>query len=244
MSVVSLLCLPYAGGSSAIFRSWSRLLPNWIQVHAIDLPGHGSRHGETSILDWDELTGWVTAEMTQKLRGPYAIFGHSMGALVGFEFAHAMCKQYDRSPVWLGAAGCRAPCRRKIERKWLSCPENEFIAELRRLGGTPPELLENRELLDLVLPVLRGDFHLSGIYEHRHRLPLSCPITVLAGAKDADVFEPRENLTDWRIETTGAFNIETLNAGHFFLGECRDNVLASIVRALSSLRFSGGAIHA
>ncbi len=243
MSGISLLCLPYAGGSSSIFRGWSRLVPNWISVHAIDLPGHGSRHGETSILNWDELTDWIMAEMKGRLEASYAIFGHSMGALVGFELAHAVRKRHGQPPAWFGAAGCRAPSRRKAERKWLECPENEFIAELRRLGGTAPELLQNRELLDVVLPVLRHDFHLSGIYERRDRPPLNCPISVFSGTADTDVSEPPENLTDWAIETTGPCKVELLDAGHFFLNCCRDEVVASVVNALTAVRGDRRALH-
>ncbi|MCW8060864.1 thioesterase II family protein [Agrobacterium tumefaciens] len=243
MRPLTLLCLPYAGGSSAVFRDWEGRLPSWIKVRAVDLPGHGMRTGEASLSEWEPLLDWLLSEL-RWLRSPFAIFGHSMGALVGFELAHALRRVGRPGPVWFGASGCTAPSRRQREMKWLVCPEAELVAELQKLGGTPPELLQHRELLDLVLPTLRNDFHLCGSYSRADRAALDCPILVLGGTRDTDVSDPSENLSAWALETKGPCTVHMIDDGHFFIDSRRDEVLVKLAHSLAHASATRGALYA
>ena len=149
------------------------------------------------------------------------------------ELAHAIQTRFHRKPTWFGAAGCIAPSRRKPELDWLSCPTAEVVERLHKLGGTPLEVLDNQELLDLLMPMLRSDFHLCGTYRPQKRRPLDLPFLVLGGTKD-EASQPAENLTDWSIETAGTFRSEMIDAGHFFIDTNRANVTELVAREIEN----------
>ncbi len=240
---INLLLLPYAGGAAGIFREWKSLLPGWIHPVPITLPGRGTRHGEPLLHEWPPLLDLLTRELLPHLDQPVAIFGHSLGALVAFELAHALHSRTGKRPLWLGVSGCIAPSQRQPEPKWLDCAEDEFVEELRSLNGTPPELLENRELLDLVMPILRADFHLAGTFENRIRPRLVTPMLIMGGSEDEEVMSVPENLSAWSDETTGPNRIEMLAAGHFFIESHRDQVIRSIVTDLESAHAGAEQAH-
>ncbi len=241
---INLLLLPYAGGAAGVFREWKSRLPVWIHPVPMTLPGRGARHGELLLDKWPKLIDLLTREVRPHLDQPFAIFGHSLGALIALELAHALRSRFGKAPIWLGVSGCIAPSRRQPELKWLNCPENELLEELRSLNGTPPELLESRELLDLVMPILRSDFHLAGTYECRSRPRLTTPILIMGGTQDEEVMSVPENLSAWCDETTGPSRIEMIDAGHFFIDSHRDHVVRSIVTNLESVRADAERTHA
>jgi surfactin synthase thioesterase subunit len=233
VTTVNLLLLPYAGGGAGAFHDWKARLPSWINPVPLNLPGHGARHGEAVLRDWPSLIDRLAAEIRPYLAQPFAIFGHSMGALVGLELSHAIRERTGRTPFWFGASGCKAPARRDREPDWLTCPEDDVLQELRRLGGTPAEVFASRELLDLVLPTLRADFHLCGTYERSpRRLPLASPLLVLSGTGDK-ISQVPENLSDWSLEFSGPHRIEMIEGGHFFIADQRDRVVALVESALA-----------
>ncbi len=233
---INLLLLPYAGGGAGIFRGWEARLPARIHPVPIVLPGRGTRHGEELLHTWPALIDVLSRDMQRYLERPVAIFGHSLGALIALELAHVMRRSFGQEPVWLGVSACIAPSRRHREFKWLHCPEDEFIQELRSLNGTPRELLDNRELLDLLLPILRADFHLAGVYEDQDRLPLTMPMLILGGAQDKESSACAENLAAWRDETTGPARIEMIDAGHFFVDTHREAVIQAVRAGLAEVR--------
>jgi surfactin synthase thioesterase subunit len=209
-------------------------MPPRIDLVAFDLPGRGIRHGEPALNDWRRLIDVVVADAQPHVAEPFAIFGHSMGALVALELAHAIRARHGRSPIWLGISGCQAPVRRKLDLKWLTCDDEAVCEELRSLGGTPPELLENRDLLALLLPALRADFHLCGSYRPQQREPLRCPMLVLGGTRDS-ISDPSDNLAAWSVETRGRCDVAMIEGDHFFIHEQADAVLERVVASLSSV---------
>jgi surfactin synthase thioesterase subunit len=232
MSEISLILLPYAGGGSEIFREWRATLPAWINPILVDLPGHGKRCLEGALSDWNKLMDTLLPELTPYLDRPFALFGHSMGALVGLELAQVLQRRYQTGPVWFCASGCVAPSLRQIEHKWIDCPETEVVGELHALGGTPPEVLENEELLELIMPMIRADFHLCGTYQPPPRSPLRSPMLVLGGVADGLSY-PASNLSAWSTETSGRCRIEMIHGGHFFLNTHREQVIRLIADDLA-----------
>jgi surfactin synthase thioesterase subunit len=229
---VQLICLPYAGAGAAVYRGWQSRLPHWIELIALELPGHGLRQGEPVVQDWRELIDIMMASVRARVRGPLALFGHSMGALVAIELAHALRASGGPTPLWVGAAGCVAPQRRELDLTWLDCPDERLIAELRSLGGTPGEVLECRDLLDLILPTVRADFHLCGSYQPARRAPLDCPMLVLGGVRDP-ISRPYDNLSAWSLETNGPCRIELVDGGHFFIHEREASVVGVVISSVA-----------
>ncbi|UVL87385.1 thioesterase II family protein [Pseudomonas sichuanensis] len=238
MSTVNLLCLPYSGASAMVYSRWRRKLPAWLQVRPVELPGRGARLGEALHTDMQALARQLASEQRLAANTPYALLGHSLGALVAFELAHELQALGCPPPLALFACGTAAPTRREDYdgANWREPKSDEaLLAELRKLGGTPEEVLANEELMSLTLPVVRADFLLCGRYAYRQRAPLHCPLHVLGGDTDR---ANAEQLQAWRRESQGEFSLEMFPGGHFFIHEHEDRVLGALTGALEPLRLT------
>ncbi|MBA1200329.1 thioesterase [Pseudomonas capeferrum] len=236
MSSLKLLCLPYSGASAMVYSRWRRKLPTWLQVQPVELPGRGARMGEPLQTDLRALARQLAQEQRLTASEPYALFGHSLGALLAFELVHELQALGCPAPVALFASGTAAPRRREDYdgRNWREPKsDSELIAQLRELQGTPEEVLANEELMSLTLPVLRADFLLCGRYEYVRRPLLRCPLHVLAGAADR---ASDEQLRAWGEETEGEQTLAMFPGGHFFIHEQEEQVFEVIAQALEERR--------
>jgi medium-chain acyl-[acyl-carrier-protein] hydrolase len=228
--VIRLLCLPYAGSGASVFSAWPGRIPD-VEVVPVRLPGREGRLDEPAYDRLDALVDDLADALAPVLDGPYAMFGHSMGALVTFELARRLRRESRPMPLCLFASACRAPQRRVPH-----APSGRMVELLRRiklLGGTPDEVLSNPELLGLVLPTLRADFHLVDTYTYRAEPPLPCPIVALCGKDDPEATP--DEAEQWRHQTSAAFDLVQLPGGHFNINEERDLLLAAIGRAFAAL---------
>lgn len=232
-----LFCLPYAGGNALIFRKWADLLPPFIEVFAVEIPGRGTRMQQQPFTSLRALVDAVEPAIGNYLDKPFAFFGHSMGAAISFELTHKLRSTHGVQPAHLIFSGRRAPQVPDRERPAFNLPHDEFIEELRRLQGTPTEVLANPELLEVVAPVLRADFELIETYRYAPQPRLACPITVLGGITDADII--RADLEAWREHASGLFSLHMFPGNHFFLHSHQTMVLQTIARALSQSAGAG-----
>ncbi len=221
-----------------VYARWRRKLPAWLQVRPVELPGRGARYGEALHTDLQALARQLASEQRLAASGPYALLGHSLGALLAFELAHELQALGCPAPVALFACGTAAPTRREDygDKHWRDPKSDaELIDELRELQGTPEEVLANQELMSLTLPILRADFLLCGHYTYRQRPPLRCPVYVLAGEADR---ANEEQLLAWGTESLGPFDLQMFAGGHFFIHEQEDPVLDALTRRLAPHRLS------
>ena len=226
-----LFCFPFAGGGASVFRAWPQELPGSVEVIAVQPPGRESRFREEPFRRIEPMADAATAALAPRLERPFAFFGHSMGAILAFEVARRLRRRGLPQPRHLFVSGRSAPRVELSDPPIHDLPREEFFAELRRFSGTPEEVLRNRELLELVEPLLRADFSVSETYRYRPDAePLAVPLTALGGAEDPEVAP--EHLAPWREETTGPFQEHLLPGGHFFLAERRGEVLAIVGREL------------
>ncbi len=238
MSTLNLLCLPYSGASAMVYSRWRRKLPAWVQLRPVELPGRGTRMGEPLQTDMRALARQLAGEQRLAASTPYALLGHSLGALLAFELAHELQALGCPSPRALFACGTAAPTRREDydDNQWREPKtDQQLVSDLRELGGTREEVLANAELMELTLPILRADFLLCGRYAYRQRSPLQCPLHVLAGQTDR---ASEAQLLAWRQESQGAFSLHWFLGGHFFIHEHEDRVLRILAGALEPLRLS------
>lgn len=226
---VRLFCFPYAGGSTAIFHKWQQELPAWVDVFAVQLPGHGSRLGEAPVTNLFKLVEMIEPALLPYFNKPFAFFGHSMGAMISFELARILRHKHGLEPLHLFVSGRSAP-QLPVEKATYDLPEAEFAEELRRLNGTPPHVLEHTELMTLMAPVLRTDFELVQTYSYTPQPPLDCPITAFGGWEDTDV--TRASLEAWREQTTSDFSVRMLLGDHFFLHSARPYILHVLKKEL------------
>lgn len=210
-----LFCFPYAGAGALIFRTWPDGFPADVEVCSIQLPGRGTRLMERPFTQLSSLVEALAEALVPLLDKPFAFFGHSLGALVSFELARRIRGQYGVHPVRLFVSAGRAPQIPNRDAPLHTLPETEFLAELRRLNGTPGELLDHKELMEIMLPVLRADFAMFETYVYSTGAPLNCPISAFGGLQDRRV--SKSDLEAWRIQTGVSFSLRMLPGDHFFL---------------------------
>jgi surfactin synthase thioesterase subunit len=188
------------------------------------------RMDEPLMTDPHLLADKLAGELRAALDGPYALFGHSLGALVAFEVAHCLLDRGAHPALVLFASGTEAPSVRD-DSKWREPLSDEaLLAELRDMKGTPDEALSNPEIMQVILPVLRSDFLMCGAYTYRHGRRLPCAIHVLGGLDDDTVSSPLEA---WRGETAASFDLDMVPGGHFFIHSRQHEVLDLISSSLA-----------
>jgi surfactin synthase thioesterase subunit len=210
---VRLLCLPHAGGSSSFFHSMSAALPPEIEVLAAQYPGRQDRHAEPNVGDLAELADHVFTAIRPHAGEPLAVFGHSMGAVLGYEVALRLQDAGLPTPVRLFASGRRAPSLHRLE-KLHAADDATVVAELRLLSGPQAAFLDP-EVLAMSMASIRADYHAVETYRHEPGRRLNCPITVLTGAQDPRV--PVEEVRGWAEHTTADADVRVYPGGHFFL---------------------------
>ena len=230
---VRLFCFPYAGGSSVIYRPWSKELPRHIDVVPALLPGRELRVREPAYTTVEPLVDALAREITPLLDKPFAFFGHSMGAIISFELARRLRSERGVEPAHLFISGRRSPQEPRRDPYLHDLPDAEFVRELEHLNGTPKEVLAHKELMELLIPMLRADFSVCHTYTYVPGEPLRCPITVLGGTRDEEA--PRHELDLWRKETTGDCNIKMLDGDHFFIHQQQTEILRIIETALGTV---------
>jgi medium-chain acyl-[acyl-carrier-protein] hydrolase len=235
-----LFCFPYSGGGAAVFRGWGDAMPS-LEVCAVQPPGREMRMREAPLTRMAPLVDGVLQAIRPLLdERPYALFGHSLGALTAFEVARAQRRAGGPMPRHLFASGCPAPHLHTGhgaihgDTPIHTHDDAQLMNELRQFQGTPEEILNNDELMQLVLPLLRADFAVYETYAFAEEPPLDVPFSVLGGLEDGDA--TREELDGWRAHTTHATGcvLRMFRGNHFFLHPRRSEVLSAVLQDLAS----------
>lgn len=234
---LKLFCFPYAGGSAQIFRRWQPHLPHEIVLSLVHLPGRASRINEPAFTRLTPMVREIADAIIPELHSDFAFWGHSMGAVISFELARELRRRGHASPLGLIVSGRSAPQIPDDDPPRYDLPEKEFIAELKRLNGTPRELLEDPELMALFLPLLRADFELVDTYSYEAGEPLSRPFYVYGGLQDTHV--PPKNLSAWQTQTTAVCTVRMFPGDHFFIHSCSTDVVNALRRDTLALLTHG-----
>jgi medium-chain acyl-[acyl-carrier-protein] hydrolase len=223
-----LICLPPAGGGASRYRDWPAHFPDDVEIVSVQLPARENRFHEPPIESMEQLVGPLLEGLASQLTAPFALFGHSMGALIAFELARRM-RRSGVAPEHLFAAGCRAP-HLPSRSVWHTLPDQEFLAAIAELGGIPPELLAQPQFLDAMLPTLRSDCVLAETYTFHPQATLSCPVSAFGGTQDKEA--PSEDVRAWSGHTTGPCRFHLLPGDHFFVNSARSDLLRLVISEL------------
>lgn len=223
-----LVCFPHAGGAASAYLGLARALAPDIDVLAVQYPGRQDRRLEPALTSLTHLARAVAEELAHAPQHPYAFFGHSMGAVVAYETARVLSEFGLPTPQRLVLSGRGAPSPEPAARDRLS-GDAALIAEIRRLGGTGGQVLDDPELLEMVLPTLRADYGALGSYRWRPGPPLDIPMTVMIGTSDPIVTV--DDARGWLARSTGPGDLLTFDGGHFYL----DARLPSVAEALRTV---------
>ncbi|MFH8387747.1 thioesterase II family protein [Kitasatospora sp. NPDC018058] len=230
-SEVRVVCFPHAGGSASSYYWLSAALPSTVEMLGIQYPGRQDRRFEPPVEDAEALVGLVLDELRAWSDRPLVLFGHSMGALLAFEVARRLEALPGREPLGLVVSGRAAPAARRGDRS-LPMTDDAILAELRTLSGTDPSVLDDAELRELVVSVMRTDYRVVSGYTYRPGPALRCPVAVLTGEDDPRVTE--EEAAAWQVHTSGEFSLRSFPGGHFYFGDRPREVAAALLDRVAS----------
>ena len=219
-----LFCFPHGGGGASIFRTWPQSLPEAVEVCAVQLPGRENRLHETPFTDLSRVVQILAEVLRPCLKVPFAFFGHSLGAFIGFELARELRRGNANGPIHLFVSGQRAPQIADMAPRLYQLPDDKFIEQMQqRYEGIPLVVLESAEMMEVLLPMLRADLYMNDTYAYTENRPLDCPITCFGGQQDPET--TNETLAAWRDQTRGNFKLRMFPGGHFFVQSERVSVL-------------------
>jgi surfactin synthase thioesterase subunit len=231
--VTQVICFPFAGGGASAFGSWRKLLTPELNLVPLCPPGRERRRSEPPVTNADIAAEQISRELIQLTDQPLVFFGHSLGAQLAFETAHKLNQMQGSKLSLLIISGSTPPSNRQNKKNWHLLPDEEFIHAISKLGGTPSEVLLNRELMDLFIPALRADFKLLASLSTTKRPALSCPI-IAFGGHDDPLVTPQE-LNEWSQETTNTFDSVIFPGKHFFIQESKGHIISKLNTLIPSI---------
>ena len=229
-----LICLPFAGSAASFYRAWKPLAPESLDILPIQLPGREERFVEAFHTDaataadeaYDQISGQLES-------GPrVAVFGHSLGAILAFELARRIERSHRPELSGLFVSGSPGPWTGRTRRA-TGLSDDEFVARVRSFAGYSHPVLDNPEMRDLLLPLLRADVQMHEDYRPGSREPLASPVVALRGREDELV--DHEQILQWSESTTGAFDTATFDGGHMYLTDGAAELLAAIAGRLTAV---------
>ncbi|MFE3019121.1 thioesterase II family protein [Streptomyces sp. NPDC059256] len=227
---IRLVCLPHAGGSAAYFLPFAHAFGARVDVLGVQYPGRQDRRREPCIDEMGALADAAFEALRPYLDRPVALFGHSMGATLGFELVRRIEAVADAQVVWLFASGRRAPARHGGQLVH-HFDDDRLLAEVTELDGTDARVLDDDELMRSALPAIRADYKAAETYRLMENVRLHCPITALAGASDPKV--TLDEARAWRRHAAAGFELRVYQGGHFFLADHRDAIVHLVDERLS-----------
>ncbi|MFI4954728.1 MAG: thioesterase II family protein [Gammaproteobacteria bacterium] len=228
-----LFCLGHAGGSAGYYMTWQKLLPKFIEPVILQLPGRGETWKQPPFTTWPEvLAGVMTAIEAVRDQRPVAIFGHSLGALIGFEVAREL-QLRGQTPAHLIVSGMSAPQHYHVPKLRYTLPDEELINYVDNLDANTPKDDAYYDYVRFFLPTIRADFQLVDTYQYKPDPLLDCPISTIGGQDDC--LYPPESLISWQEVTKAQHDLKIFPGGHMFLAPERTQVLEYISSTLGRI---------
>lgn len=229
-SYIRLFCFHYGGGSASAYKEWARDLVEQVDLIAVQLPGRESRFGEPLLDNVSHVVNELYKSFDSYLERPFIFFGHSIGALIAFEFVRLLRKNGVPQPKHLIVSGTKAPQVPLKRAPIHNLPDSTLTKKIREYNGIPNDILENPELMSIFLPIIRADFSISETYQYNIEEALTCPITALGGLSD-DTFNSAD-LIKWEEQTTSLFEYDLLPGNHFFIRSSYQEVIDRVNKIL------------
>ncbi|WP_145325702.1 thioesterase II family protein [Paenibacillus xylanexedens] len=233
-----IFCFPYAGGNALAYKEWGDYFPEDIEVCCIQLPGRGNRFSEQPISSIPLIMDGLSKDFLEFSGDvPFVFFGHSMGALLTFEFTQYLKKHYQMEPEALFVSAHRAPyLPRKDNSIYYNLPDAELMLRLKELNGTPDWFFEEPELVKLSLPTIKADLELCECYFYQEHPILNIPIHAFGGTRDPEISE--DSIKAWERHTMSDFQMKLLPGDHFFIHSSEELLVPEIYKAMRKIILS------
>jgi len=226
-----LFCLPYAGGSGSIYHRWRNYLDSSINLYPIELKGRGRRFNEPFYESFEDAIEDIFNVIKDKVcDDEYVIYGHSMGSLLAYELYYKICNMGFRKPKHMFFSGHKAPNLKRNKENIHTLSDCDFMKKIIELGGTPEEILNNNELLEIFTPILKNDFKILEKYHYTEKVnKIECNLSVFSGEQDSITLK---ELAEWNRHGSGESTIYIFEGNHFFINNNAENVTNIINRTL------------
>jgi medium-chain acyl-[acyl-carrier-protein] hydrolase len=209
-----IICFPYAGGGLGTFLTWNNILHTDLELVIIQMPGRGSRFLEEPLQCMSKLTSLLFDSIDSLFDRPVIFFGHSLGTSVAYEVIRLLHQKGRVLPLLFIASSRKAPMLTPTEDPIHSLDDANFKLKLRELGGTPAEVLDNHELMDMLIPCLRADFKIAETYQNQEKSVIPCNIAVFRGNEDSVSIEECQPWFSLFERNEGLHHFE---GNHFFV---------------------------
>lgn len=236
MKKIKLFCIPYAGGSASIYNMWNKYLDPIIELCALEFSGRGKREKEPPFLSIEELLGDMLNRICDCLStgSPYALFGHSFGALIAYRLSLMITERNIPLPHHLFISGRSAPNILNIqERKIIQMDDTDMMTSIFNLGGIPKSLFNHRIIKKKILANLKNDFRLvrNDKYEYKSISPLQVNMTILHGKNEGYT---KKQIVEWKKHTNKTCSIISFEGGHFFIHQYKTDIIGIVNKVLTS----------
>ncbi|MCP4397798.1 MAG: thioesterase, partial [bacterium] len=224
---ITLFCLPYAGANAYTYRKFQEHHDKCISIRAFDLPGHGKYLKKVPLTSIADMVDYFFKHIQGHLRQPYAIYGHSMGTLIGYALSQKIRQANLPMPAHLFLSGRQGPAVKSRQKDWHLLPQEQFIEKVKSYGGLPAPIAQEKELMELFTPILKADFQAVSGYSYTRAEPLDVPVTVLMGLEEDYTFE---EALDWQRITSRKLVVKQFPGNHFFIFEHLAEIGSAISR--------------
>lgn len=224
-----LFCIPYAGGAASVFRNWKSFLAPSIELYGIQFPGREARFSEPPITDLAIAVNQIAQNIELCNVKNFSIYGHSLGAAVALELTYELEKR-GIYPKNLFISGKQSPNLKSLRKPIAHLPDKEFLKELSSYNSTPMEVLQNQELIDLLLPMLKADFFLAENYLDDPSKIIHANLIAIGSLQDA--WLTPTSLEGWHKKTRGKLTTHWLDGGHLFLNDDPKHLIELINKIL------------
>lgn len=229
MKKINLFCLPFAGGSKYSYAEFMKRAPANLNIISVEPPGRGLRLKEMLFTRIDDMVEDIYGQILPMLHEPYAIYGHSMGTLLGYLLTKKILNDNYLAPSDLFFSGRGGPSVKDKDGLKYTLPKPAFIDKLKELGGSTDEVLADEALMDFFEPIIRADFQAVETYVHKESIPFEIPITVMVGISEKTTYE---DAMAWQKETIKPISIRQFPGQHFFIYDFIDEILKIITHKL------------
>lgn len=223
---IRIYCLSYAGGGASIYYTWNNFFSTNVEICPVQLPGREERLNESPIKDFETLIAVLLPMVAKTIDRPYAIYGHSLGACLGYELARRLLVQYHLPPVCYFGGAHRSPCVPYYYSSVKFMSDEEMLKMVSRFNGLPPAFFESQEIIDLMVPLLRSDLLLCESYQHQPGSSLDSDMVIFWGKFDSNI--SHEKLSAWPKHSNRNVQMIALDGDHFFIKTHKLDVLEKI----------------
>ncbi|WP_366296606.1 alpha/beta fold hydrolase [Paenibacillus sp. AN1007] len=231
---VQLFCIPHAAGSASMYVEWKNRLPKSVELVPLELAGRGRKFNQPLYNDFEEAAADLYNELIQMQSGqPYAIFGHSMGSLLGYELA-MRAQENGHPPHVLFLAGQNPPHHFRGVSRYSAMSDDELWSFLLEGSQTPWDEHEHgQQIREMYLPILKADLRLCDTYHHiKGRKKYGSQLVVMNGAKDSSVVAEEK---EWHELVDISCMHEMFPGGHYFVYEDQEHVIETVVHYLKGV---------